>query len=127
MYYSIIDFLLWLFTMSCIIHISMAVCSTMIQSIIVLSTCQSWQALHFFLYSPGMLACKELQLSSVEPDDHYPLTRTHNGVWMLGNLNTCRFLPLPGSEAKNSNLMMFYEGKKSMSMISWSRKGTQMN
>ena len=43
------------------------------------------------------------RLSSVEPDDHYPLTRTHeNGVWMLGNLNTCRFLPLPGSEAKNS-------------------------
>ena len=40
MYFSIIDFLLWLFTMSCIIHISMAVCSTMIQSIIVLSTCQ---------------------------------------------------------------------------------------
>ena len=39
MYFSIIDFLLWLFTMSCIIHISMAVCSTMIQSIIVLSTC----------------------------------------------------------------------------------------
>ena len=35
MYFSIIDFLLWLFTMS-----SMAVCSTMIQSIIVLSTCQ---------------------------------------------------------------------------------------
>ena len=71
---------------------------------------------------------KELQASSVEPDDHYPLTRTHeNGVWMLGNLNTCRFLPLPGSEAKNSNLMMFYEGKKSMSMISLSRKGTQAN
>ena len=66
--------------------------------------------------------------SSVEPDDHYPLTCTpENGVWMLGNLNTCRFLPLPGSEAKNSNLMMFYEGKKSMSMISWSRKGTQAN
>ena len=41
MYFSIIDFLLWLFTMSCIIHISMAVCSTMIQSMIVLSTCQS--------------------------------------------------------------------------------------
>ena len=56
---------------------------------------------------------------SVEPDDHYPLTCTpENGVWMLGNLNTCRFLPLPGSEAKSSNLMMFYEGKKSMSMIS---------
>ena len=66
--------------------------------------------------------------SSVEPDDHYPLTCTpENGVWMLGNLNTCRFLPLPGSEAKSSNLMMFYEGKKSMSMISWSRKGTQAN
>ena len=66
--------------------------------------------------------------SSVEPDDHYPLTCTlENGVWMLGNLNTCRFLPLPGSEAKNSNLMMFYEGKKSMSMISLSRKGTQAN
>ena len=66
--------------------------------------------------------------SSVEPDDHYPLTCTpENGVWMLGNLNTCCFLPLPGSEAKNSNLMMFYEGKKSMSMISWSRKGTQAN
>ena len=65
---------------------------------------------------------------SVEPDDHYPLTCTpENGVWMLGNLNTCRFLLLPGSEAKNSNLMMFYEGKKSMSMISWSRKGTQAN
>ena len=44
-----------------------------------------------------------------------PLTCTQNGVWMLGNLNTCRFLPLPGSEAKSSNLMMF---KKSMSMIS---------
>ena len=43
------------------------------------------------------------------------------------NLNTCRFLPLPGGEAKSSNLMMFYEGKKSMSMISWSRKGTQAN
>ena len=27
-----------------------------------------------------------------------------------------RILPLPGSEAKNSNLMMFYEGKKSMSI-----------
>ena len=66
--------------------------------------------------------------SSVEPDDHYPLTCTpENGVWMLGNLNTCRFLPLPGSEAKNSNLMVFYEGKKSMSMISWGRKGTQAN
>ena len=66
--------------------------------------------------------------SSVEPDDHYPLTCTpENGVWMLGNLNTCRFLPLPGSEAKSSNLMVFYEGKKSMSMISWSRKGTQAN
>ena len=55
------------------------------------------------------------------------LTCTQNGVWMLGNLNTCRFLPLPGGEAKSSNLMMFYEGKKSMSMISWSRKGTQAN
>ena len=62
-----------------------------------------------------------------EPDDHYPLTCTQNGVWMLGNLNTCRFLPLPGGEAKSSNLTMFYEGKKSMSMISWSRKGTQAN
>ena len=62
-----------------------------------------------------------------EPDDHYPLTCTQNGVWMLGNLNTCRFLPLPGGEAKSSNLMMFYEGKKSMSMINWSRKGTQAN
>ena len=58
---------------------------------------------------------------SVEPDDQYPLTCT---PW---NLNTCRFLPLPGSEAKSSDLMMFYEGKKSMSMISWSRKGTQAN
>ena len=49
------------------------------------------------------------QTSSVEPDDHYPLTCTpENGVWML------RFLPLPGSKAKSSNLMMFYEGKKSM-------------
>ena len=56
---------------------------------------------------------------SVEPDDHYPLTCTpENGVWMLGNLNTCHFLPLPGSKAKSSNLMMFYKGKKSMSMIS---------
>ena len=62
-----------------------------------------------------------------ELDDHYPLTCTQNGVWMLGNLNTCRFLPLPGGEAKSSNLMMFYEGKKSMSMISWSRNGTQAN
>ena len=74
-------------------------------------------------------ASKEQELAqldrSVEPDDHYPLTCTpENGVWML---NTCRFLLLPGSEAKNSNLMMFYEGKKSMSMISWSRKGTQAN
>ena len=87
----------------------------------------SWQALHFFLYSPGVLA-RNVQLDSVEPDDHYPLTCTpENGVWMLRNLNTCRFLLLPGSEAKNSNLMMFYEGKKSMSMISWSRKGTQAN
>ena len=68
-------------------------------------------------------------IDRVEPDDHYPLTCTpeKNGVWMLGNLNTCRFLPLPGSEAKSSNLMMFYEGKKSMSMISWSRKDTQAN
>ena len=40
-----------------------------------------------------------------EPDDHYPLTCTQNGVWMLGNLNTCRFLPLPGGEAKSSNPM----------------------
>ena len=65
---------------------------------------------------------------SVEPDDHYPLTCTpKNGVWMLGNLNTCRFLPLPGGEAKSSNLKTFYEGKKAMSMISWSRKGTQAN
>ena len=64
----------------------------------------------------------------LEPDDHYPLTCTpENGVWMLENLNTCRFLPLPGSEAKNLNLMMFYDGKKSMSMISWARKGTQAN
>ena len=32
------------------------------------------------------------QNSSVEPDDHYPLACTpENGVWMLGNLNTCRF------------------------------------
>ena len=72
----------------------------------------------------------ELEFGSVdcEPDDHYPLTHTsENGVWMLGNLNTCLFLPLPGGEAKSSNLMMFYEGKKSMSMISWSRKGTQAN
>ena len=69
-----------------------------------------------------------VEASSVEPDDHYPLTCTpENGVWMLGNLNTCRCLPLPGSEAKSSNLMMFYEGKKSMSMISWSRKDTQAN
>ena len=60
--------------------------------------------------------------------DHYPLTCTRtpeNGVWMLGNLNTCRFMPLSGSES--SNLMTYYEGKKSMSMISWSRKGTQAN
>ena len=71
--------------------------------------------------------CTKLD-SAVEPDDHYPLTCTpENGVWMLGNLNTCRCLPLPGSEAKSSNLMMFYEGKKSVSMISWSRKGTQVN
>ena len=64
----------------------------------------------------------------MKPDDHYPLTCTpENGVWMLGNLNTCLFLLLPGGEAKNSNLMMFYEGKKSMSMISWSRKDTQAN
>ena len=60
--------------------------------------------------------CTKLEVqrsSSVEPDDHYPLTCTpENGVWMLGNLNTCRCLPLPGSEAKSSNLMMFYEGKK---------------
>ena len=70
------------------------------------------------------------EASSVEPDDHYPLTCTpENGVWMLGYLNTCRFLPLPGREAKSSNLMMFYEGKKSMSMImiSWGKKGTQVN
>ena len=112
-----------------------------------------WQALHFFLYSPGMLArkakhCRRTRARITiyarihtgftvarvkatkprEPDDHYPLTCTpENGVWMLGNLNTCRFLPLPGSEAKSSNLMMFYEGKKSMSMISWGRKGTQVN
>ena len=66
------------------------------------------------------------EASSVEPDDHYPLTCTpENGIWMLGNLNTYRFLSLPGSEAKSSNLMMFYEGKKPMSMISWGRKGTQ--
>ena len=73
----------------------------------------------------------EIRYSSInqanEPDDHYPLTCTQNGVWVLGNLNTCRFLPLPGGEAKSSNLVMFYEGKKSMSMISWSRKGTQAN
>ena len=37
-----------------------------------------------------------------------------------------KYLPLPGSEAKSSNLMMFYEGKKSMSMIILSRKGTQL-
>ena len=68
------------------------------------------------------------QSNEAEPDDYYPLTYTpENGVWMLGNLNTCCFLPLPGSEAKSSNLMMFYEGKKSMSMISWGRKGTQVN
>ena len=59
--------------------------------------------------------------TSVEPDDHYPLTCTpENGVWMQY---------LPGffclCLAKSSNLMMFYEGKKSMSMISWSRKGIQ--
>ena len=48
--------------------------------------------------------------SSVEPGDHYPLTCTpENGVWMLGNLNTCHCLP--GSETKSSNLMVFYEGK----------------
>ena len=71
---------------------------------------------------------RRVKASSVEPDDHYPLTCTpQNGVWVLGNLNTCHFLPLPGSEAKSSNLMMFYEGKKSMSMISWSRKRTQAN
>ena len=51
----------------------------------------------------------EFEIQANEPDDHYPLTCTQNGVWMLGNLNTCRFLPLPGGEAKNSNLMMFYE------------------
>ena len=76
-------------------------------------------------------ASKEQELASdrlVKPDDHYPLTCTpENGVWMLGNLNTCRFLLLPEGKAKNSNLMMFYEGKKSMSMISWSRKDTQAN
>ena len=74
-----------------------------------------WQALHFFLYSPGTLARKakqntveELELeitlhhqpSSVEPDYHYPLTCTpENGVWMLGNF---RFMPLPGSEELES-------------------------
>ena len=70
----------------------------------------------------------KIQRSTVEPDDHYPLTRTPE-KWRLDawDLNTCRFLPLPGSEAKSSNLMMFYEGKKSMSMISWSRRGTQAN
>ena len=68
------------------------------------------------LYSPGMLARKAKQ-NTVEE-----LTCTpENGVWMLGNLNTCHFLPLPGSEAKSSNLMMFYEA---MSMISWGRKDT---
>ena len=30
--------------------------------------------------------------SSVEPDDHYPLTCTlENGIWILGNLNTRHF------------------------------------
>ena len=62
----------------------------------------------------------ELEFFKTKRDDHYPLTR-------LGILNTCRFLPLPGSEAKSSNLMMFYEGKKSMNMVSWSRKGTRAN
>ena len=64
----------------------------------------SWQAL-------PRRASKEKELAqlarfsdrSVEPDDHYPLTCTpENGVWMLGNLNTCRFLPLPGSEELES-------------------------
>ena len=92
--------------------------------------------LQIFLYSPGMLAIRKETRTRArihtspskinEPgdhyplicDDHYPLTCTQNGVWVFGNSNTCRFLPLPGSEAKSSNLMMFYEGKKSMSMIS---------
>ena len=99
-----------------------------------------WQALHFFLCSPGVLARKAkqnknsrtshqdsaIEFASLTTITHWP-AHLKNGVCMLGNLNTCRFLPLPGSEAKNSNLMMFYEGKKSMSMISWSRKGTQAN
>ena len=60
-------------------------------------------------------AIDQSSLTTIIPTD---LSCTpENGVWMLGNLNTCRFLPLPGSEAKSSNLMMFYEGKKSMSMI----------
>ena len=102
-------------------------------------------ALHFFLYSPGMLARRTRATIHTSPAPYirtshaqpvlsslttitHALTRTpENGVWMLGNLNTCRFLPLPGSEAKSSNLMMFYEGKKSMSMISWGRNGTQAN
>ena len=85
-------------------------------------------SLALLLYSPAASYRFSTRSSSVEPDDQYPLTCTpENGVWMLGNLNTCRFLPLPGSEAKSSNLMMFYEGKKSMSVISWSRKDTQAN
>ena len=83
-------------------------------------------SLTLFSVQPRRPKLYKIQRSSF--DDHYPLACTpENGVWMHGNLNTCRFLPLPGSEAKNSNLMMLYEGKKSMSMISLSRKGTQAN
>ena len=45
---------------------------------------------------------------------------------LLHYLHTCHFLSLLGGEAKSSNFMMFYEGKKSMS-ICWSRKGAQAN
>ena len=71
-------------------------------------------------------SCKILRSSSVEPDDHYPLTRTPE-KWRLDAWEF-EYLPFFAFAWKRSaNLMMFYEGKKSMSMISWSRKGTQVN
>ena len=63
-------------------------------------------------------------IHTVEPDDHYPLTCTpENGVWMLGNLNAMPFSPFAWK--RSEELESYDLCKKSMSMISWSRKGTQ--
>ena len=62
---------------------------------------------HLHIVGVAMHACTTKLIKANEPDEHYPLTCAP-AKWRLGawEFEYLPFLPLPGSEAKSSNLMM---------------------